>query len=208
MTSTPTVTLSESTFCSWPTVKVSFLSPLAPAVAGTKMTAPINRTAVNKRRIGASPGLTAVEYVTACGTNIPPGLGSETMEQSTDRFAQATADADPAATAQRTSFQNDGVVVVRGVLDDQQLAELAEAVDQNLAEPGPWANDFTPTDGTGRFFGDYVNWERIDGYRHAALHGPLPRLARTLLGEAPRFFHEHILVKERDTHEITPWHHD
>jgi len=130
------------------------------------------------------------------------------MEQSTDRFAQATADADPAATAQRTSFQNDGVVVVRGVLDDQQLAELAEAVDQNLAEPGPWANDYTPTDGTGRFFGDYVNWERIDGYRQAALHGPLPELARTLLGETPRFFHEHILVKERDTHEITPWHHD
>ena len=35
-----------------------------------------------------------------------------------------------------------------------------------------------------------------------------PQLARTLLGETPRFFHEHILVKERDTHEITPWHHD
>ena len=62
--------------------------------------------------------------------------------------------------------------------------------------------------GTGRFFGDYVNWERIDGYRQAALHGPLPELARTLLGETPRFFHEHTLVKERDTHEVTPWHHD
>ena len=24
----------------------------------------------------------------------------------------------------------------------------------------------------------------------------------------PRFFHEHTLVKERDTHEVTPWHHD
>ncbi len=125
------------------------------------------------------------------------------MEQSTDRVAQTAAAAELAAT-----FQHDGVAVVRGVLDHGQLAELAEAVDENLAAPGPWANEYTPKDGTGRFFGDYVNWERIDGYRHAALHGPLPQLARTLLGETPRFFHEHTLVKERDTHEVTPWHHD
>ena len=73
---------------------------------------------------------------------------------------------------------------------------------------GPGRTTTPREGGSGRFFGDYVNWERIDGYRHAALHGPLPQLARTLLGETPRFFHEHILVKERDTSEITPWHHD
>jgi ectoine hydroxylase-related dioxygenase (phytanoyl-CoA dioxygenase family) len=106
------------------------------------------------------------------------------------------------------AFQRDGVVCVRGVLDENELRQLAEAVDENLAAPGPWANDYTPPGGSGRFFGDYVNWERIDGYRSAALHGPLPRLARTLLGEDPRFFHEHTLVKERDTSEVTPWHHD
>ena len=33
-------------------------------------------------------------------------------------------------------------------------------------------------------------------------------MARTLLGETPRFFHEHTLVKEEETHEVTPWHHD
>ena len=118
------------------------------------------------------------------------GVGSEAMEH------------------QQAKFQHDGVAVVRGVLDEHQLAQLAQAVDENLAAPGPWANDYTPKDSTGRFFGDYVNWERIDGYREAALHGPLPQLARTLLGERPRFFHEHTLVKERDTHEVTPWHHD
>lgn len=106
------------------------------------------------------------------------------------------------------TFQRDGVVVARAVLDSSQLRLLAGAVDQNLAAPGPWASDYTPKDGTGRFFGDYVNWERIAGYREAALHGPLPGLARELLGETPRFFHEHTLVKERDTHEVTPWHHD
>jgi ectoine hydroxylase-related dioxygenase (phytanoyl-CoA dioxygenase family) len=105
-------------------------------------------------------------------------------------------------------FRRDGVVCVRDVLGESELHELADAVDENLAKPGPWASDYTPQGGSGRFFGDYVNWERIDGYRHAALQGPLPQLAHTLLGETPRFFHEHILVKERDTSEVTPWHHD
>ena len=106
------------------------------------------------------------------------------------------------------TFQRDGVVAARSVLDQTQLRELANAVDENLAAPGPWASDYTPKDGSGRFFGDYVNWERITGYREAALNGPLPKLARVLIGETPRFFHEHTLVKERETHEVTPWHHD
>jgi ectoine hydroxylase-related dioxygenase (phytanoyl-CoA dioxygenase family) len=113
-----------------------------------------------------------------------------------------------AATDLSVAYQRDGVVCARDVLDEAQLRQLAEAVDENLATPGPWAIDYTPKGQSGRFFGDYVNWERIEGYREAALHGPLPELARGLLGEAPRFFHEHTLVKERDTREVTPWHHD
>ena len=105
-------------------------------------------------------------------------------------------------------YRRDGVVAVRNVLGTAELQQLAEAVEENLAEPGPWANDYTPSGSTGRFFGDYVNWQRIAGYRRLALGGPLPELAATLLGEHPRFFHEHILVKEQDTHEVTPWHHD
>ena len=70
-----------------------------------------------------------------------------------------------------------GVVVAARRAGRRQLADLAAAVDDNLAEPGPWAIDYTPAGSTGRFFGDYVNWERIDGYRRAALEGPLPELA-------------------------------
>jgi ectoine hydroxylase-related dioxygenase (phytanoyl-CoA dioxygenase family) len=112
------------------------------------------------------------------------------------------------ATGLADAFRRDGVVCARAVLGDAELGQLAKAVDENLASPGPWASDYTPAGGAGRFFGDYVNWERITGYRQAALSGPLPQLARDLLGETPRFFHEHTLVKERETTEVTPWHHD
>ncbi|MCU1500995.1 MAG: hypothetical protein JWM12_349 [Ilumatobacteraceae bacterium] len=108
----------------------------------------------------------------------------------------------------REHYRRDGVVVVRGALDPDALAELAAALDENLAEPGPWANDYTPPTGAGRFFGDYVNWQRIDGYGRIALTGALPKLAHGLIDGPVRFFHEHALVKEPGTNEITPWHHD
>jgi ectoine hydroxylase-related dioxygenase (phytanoyl-CoA dioxygenase family) len=106
-------------------------------------------------------------------------------------------------------FAADGAVVARGVLAADELAALADAVEQNLAAPGPLASDYTPDGNSGRFFGDYVNWNRFDGFRRSALDGPLPRLAVELLGGGcVRFFHEHVLVKEPGTVETTPWHHD
>jgi ectoine hydroxylase-related dioxygenase (phytanoyl-CoA dioxygenase family) len=106
-------------------------------------------------------------------------------------------------------FATDGAVAVRGVLDADALAMLADAVEQNLAAPGALANDYTPDGRTGRFFGDYVNWTRFEGLRRVATEGALPRVAAELTGGSPpRFFHEHVLVKEPGTDEVTPWHHD
>ncbi|CAB4887523.1 unannotated protein [freshwater metagenome] len=106
-------------------------------------------------------------------------------------------------------FRSDGVVVLRNIIDAELLAELAQAVEQNLAEPGVWASDYTPQDSTGRFFGDYVNWQRIGAYRRTALDSALPAAAGALMNSTTvRFFHEHVLVKEPGTTEVTPWHHD
>lgn len=105
-------------------------------------------------------------------------------------------------------FHCDGVVVVRKVLDAAAVEELATALDDNIASPGPWANDYTPDGSNGRFFGDYVNWQRFPGYRRAGRTGALPALATRLISGPVRFFHEHALVKEPGTTEITPWHHD
>ncbi len=108
----------------------------------------------------------------------------------------------------RNDFRRDGVVVARQVLDDDGLAQLAAAVEQNIAEPGPWASEYTADGSDGRFFADYVNWQRIAGYRRTALDGPLSELAKSLIDGPVRFFHEHALVKEPGTAERTPWHHD
>ena len=109
----------------------------------------------------------------------------------------------------RRTFQQDGFVVLRGVVSPSALAGIAEGVEANLASPSSWSNDYTPTGSGGRFFDDYVSWERIPQFAEAALHGVLPRIAGDLMGTtAPRFFHEHVLVKEPGTATPTPWHHD
>ena len=107
------------------------------------------------------------------------------------------------------TFQRDGVALVREVLDDAQLAALTAAVEQNIAEPSPWACEYTADRSAGRFFDDYVNWQRIGGYRDVALGSRVPHIARALMqSNSVRFFHEHVLVKEPGTATITPWHHD
>ena len=107
------------------------------------------------------------------------------------------------------AYQRDGVVVLRGLVTSATIADLARGVEANLAAPGPWANEYTPQGTTGRFFDDYVNWQRIEDFARHATTGPVPVAARELMGcTTARLFHEHVLVKEAETREVTPWHHD
>jgi ectoine hydroxylase-related dioxygenase (phytanoyl-CoA dioxygenase family) len=106
-------------------------------------------------------------------------------------------------------YRRDGAVVLRSVLDDQALGELAIAVEQNMQSPGPWANEYAANSKQGRFFDDYVNWSRFDAYKKHALTGALAQIALELMQTTSgRFFHEHVLVKEAGNNQVTPWHND
>ena len=115
----------------------------------------------------------------------------------------------PVPTAAVDTFAGDGVVVLRDAVGPAWLALLGQGVERNLAEPSPWAQHYTPDDEPGQFFGDYCSWDRIPEYRTVAFESGLADMARELMGSTTvRFFHEHVLVKEPGTREITPWHHD
>ncbi|MEY5059396.1 MAG: hypothetical protein RJA51_1143, partial [Actinomycetota bacterium] len=112
----------------------------------------------------------------------------------------------PAAAVEQ--YARDGFTMLRGVVGRDTLAVIEQAVEQNMAAPSGWSNEYEQ-EGGGRFFDDYVNWQRIPAYADAALRGVLPRVAGELMATpAPRFFHEHVLVKEPGTSTPTPWHHD
>lgn len=107
------------------------------------------------------------------------------------------------------SYRRDGFVVLRGVVPAATLGAIEAGVGANLASPSEWSNDYTTGDSGGRFFDDYVSWKRIPQFAETALNGVLPQIAGELMGtRTPRFFHEHVLVKEPGTATPTPWHHD
>lgn len=119
----------------------------------------------------------------------------------------------PVSPADVEHYRQLGFVVLRGVVPTAVLDTIAEGVEANLSNPGPWSNDYTtqadPASSTGRFFDDYVNWRSIPQFADTALGGVLPLIAGRLMGTStPRFFHEHVLVKEPGTPTPTPWHHD
>lgn len=106
-------------------------------------------------------------------------------------------------------FWDDGVVVLRGVLDQQWLDLLAIGIDKNRADLSDLAHLYSSDDEADGYWGDYCNWDRFDEYRRFLFESPAASHAAGVLGsETIRLFHEHVLVKEPATTEVTPWHHD
>lgn len=106
------------------------------------------------------------------------------------------------------TFRHDGVVALRGAVDGRWLGRLAEAIDANMASPGPYGKNHAD-EGGGVYFGDYVNWQRFAAFRDVADAGPLGEIAGQLMGASRvQLFHEHVLVKEPGTTSATPWHQD
>ena len=105
-------------------------------------------------------------------------------------------------------FNRNGAVVLRGAFTDW-MDILRNGVEQNLSEPGEFGKVYTTEGETGKFFGDYCNWQRIDSYRKFFFESAAGHIAAQLVDSSSvRIFHEHVLVKEPGTARKTPWHHD
>jgi len=106
-------------------------------------------------------------------------------------------------------YEIDGVVCLRGLFDQRWLQNLAVGVEKNFSDPGPDSMNYTPQGEPGRFYDDYCNWQRIDEYRDFISESPAAEIAGRLMQSASvRIYHEHVLVKEPGTQQVTPWHHD
>ena len=112
-----------------------------------------------------------------------------------------------AAEAER--YWRDGVVVLRNLLSSDEMASLREAVEWNLANPGPLAGVASADTDPGCFFEDFCSWQRVPGYQRLIFDSVLPEVAARLIGSSTvRLHHDHLLVKEARTRQQTPWHQD
>ena len=115
----------------------------------------------------------------------------------------------PVSAAAVRRFERDGAVLLREVFDPQWLAALARGVEKNFTAPGPQSTRYTPQGAPGAFYDDYCNWQRVEEYRDFVLRSPAGAVAGELMrSREARLYHEHVLVKEPGTREVTPWHHD
>lgn len=107
------------------------------------------------------------------------------------------------------AYHADGVAALRGVLSSDWIARMGAAVDRILAAPGAASVEYTPAGKTGRYYGDFFIWLRDPDFERFIKESPLPALAAAIMNsETVTFFYDQLLVKEPETAEPTPWHHD
>ena len=97
----------------------------------------------------------------------------------------------------------------RGAFDAVWVGILSEAIERDLANPGPNSTNFAEGSTAGKFFGDMFMWRRDNDFRLAALSSPAAEIAASLMrSERVDFFYDQLFVKEPGTAHPTPWHQD
>lgn len=105
-------------------------------------------------------------------------------------------------------YEEDGVVCLRGVLDRDRIAELAEEVERVLAHPGPQGKDYD-IQGPGRFRYDTFMWTRHEPFWRIQVDSPLPQVTAGIMRSRTSYLMADVLfVKEPNTPNPTPWHQD
>ena len=106
------------------------------------------------------------------------------------------------------AFADDGVVLLKGALDQAALAEAQAAYDWSLAHPGPLASKVTQaTDAL--FYNDLLNPACLDAYAPMLRNSPLPTIISHIWGcPGVWFMYEQVFLKEGGEARRTPWHQD
>jgi ectoine hydroxylase-related dioxygenase (phytanoyl-CoA dioxygenase family) len=107
------------------------------------------------------------------------------------------------------AYQRDGALCLRGVFSEDWVERMRGAADRVMSEPGPYSRQQVAPEGTGRFHNDMFMWARDDDFRAFVFDSPAADVAGELMGASTvTFFYDHLLVKQPQADEPTPWHHD
>jgi ectoine hydroxylase-related dioxygenase (phytanoyl-CoA dioxygenase family) len=103
-------------------------------------------------------------------------------------------------------FEKDGVMLLKGVINETWVKTLRRMVDQNIAEPGPHMERLGAQSNV---FDDYNMWQHINDARAWETTGPYPAIAAQLMRSTQvNLFMDQLIVKYPGGTETTPWHQD
>ena len=107
------------------------------------------------------------------------------------------------------AFQADGAVVLRQLLEPQEVERLRVGIDQNLAQPSVRAKLASRREDPGYFVEDFCCWQDNEHYRRVIFESSLGAVGAQLMrSRSARLYHDHMLTKEPGTRARTPWHQD
>jgi ectoine hydroxylase-related dioxygenase (phytanoyl-CoA dioxygenase family) len=103
----------------------------------------------------------------------------------------------------------DGAVYLPGVIDETWQRRLRDAIERDIADPGPYCHRYEIGDDQGTFYGNMRIWESDADFRAYCFESPLPALAaRFLEARKVNLFYDQLFVKEPSTDYATRWHND
>lgn len=107
------------------------------------------------------------------------------------------------------SFMQNGAIMLPRVLTAEELALLENGIEFNLKNLSPRAKIASRAEDSGKFIEDFCTWQDNDFYQKFIKKTPLAAIAGRLLDSKQiRLYHDHLLVKEPNTIQKTPWHQD
>ena len=107
------------------------------------------------------------------------------------------------------TFERDGVICVRGILDEEWIARMQHATDDILDNPTKFGQNLNDTNDTGRYAFDNNMWMFHDDFRAFVFNSPMAEAAANFLrSRAVNLIFDFLLVKEPQTPTPTTWHQD
>jgi ectoine hydroxylase-related dioxygenase (phytanoyl-CoA dioxygenase family) len=107
------------------------------------------------------------------------------------------------------AYRRDGAICVRGLFSPQEVETGIAGITENMAAPSERANVASRPEDPGYFIEDFCNWQTNSHYRNFIFNSSAAAVAGLLMGSNEvRLYHEHLLVKEPNTKQKTPWHQD
>lgn len=108
------------------------------------------------------------------------------------------------------SFQEDGIVCLRGLFTPDWVERMRDAAEDSLAKPGDLHAELASLRAEkGRFFHDTFIWMRNEVCKRFVFESPAATLCAQVMGSRKvNIFFDQWLIKEPETETRTPWHHD
>lgn len=128
---------------------------------------------------------------------------AETIRKATDRARSLV------GSAEIDAYRRDGAVCVRGLFTPAEVATGIAGITENMAAPSERAKVASRPEDPGYFIEDFCNWQTNAHYRELIFNSAAAAIAGMLMdSNRVRLYHEHLLVKEPNTRQKTPWHQD